>query len=273
MSNSFFRVLSYIVLSGLLAQSGCVFNIDSDARSCRVGDRLYSDGTSGILATDGCNTCSCDDGELSCTLMACVDPRVCGGIGNRTCSEHEYCAYQGECGYAAGTSTCKPRPDACPEIYAPVCGCDGATYDNECAAARHGTGFLHEGPCKGQSCKVDDAEYPDGTGGIPAPDGCNVCQCKSGSLACTKRACPASACVVNGEIYLTGSSGVPDPYSCNSCTCSDAEITACTEIACPLPEPCTLGRAIYQHGRGFVSSDGSTSCTCKDGNMSCTPVP
>ena len=31
-----------------------------------------ADGES-VPADDGCNTCTCDNGELACTLMGCVD--------------------------------------------------------------------------------------------------------------------------------------------------------------------------------------------------------
>jgi hypothetical protein len=32
-------------------------------------------------------------------------------------------------------------------IYAPVCGCDGQTHSNACAAAMAGTGVSSTGPC------------------------------------------------------------------------------------------------------------------------------
>ena len=38
---------------------------------------------------------------------------------------------------------------ACPEIYRPVCGCDGFSYSNACEASRFGVSVDYEGTCSG----------------------------------------------------------------------------------------------------------------------------
>ncbi len=158
---------------------------------CTYGDTVYQDGDS-FTANDGCNTCSCTGGEVTCTEMACA--AICGGFAGATCAEDEYCAYEpGDlCGAADASSTCLPRPEGCDMMYEPVCGCDGVTYGNDCTAAAAGTGVMSEGECPvvGEaSCTVRGIEVPSGAT-VGAEDGCNTCSCSDGSLACTRMACP-----------------------------------------------------------------------------------
>ncbi len=50
---------------------------------CEYNGWAYADGES-FLSIDGCNTCSCSDGEVLCTEMACVE-------NSGTCTSEEYC--------------------------------------------------------------------------------------------------------------------------------------------------------------------------------------
>lgn len=165
--------------------------------ACLVNGVTYPDGTDGIPAPDGCNICSCAAAILKCTLVhVCPAPKNCGARAGNTCNAAEYCAYVpgGLCGATDAEAVCKTRPSSCVAVSdtPPVCGCDGNTYSSDCVAAMAGTGVLQAGACPSavSSCTVGGVTYPDGVGNIPAADGCNICSCTGGSLACTKKACP-----------------------------------------------------------------------------------
>jgi hypothetical protein len=75
---------------------------------------------------------------------------VCGGLLGASCSPGEFCKFApGDfCGAADATGTCSPIPEVCGEIFAPVCACDGQTYDNACSANAAGTSVVSEGACE-----------------------------------------------------------------------------------------------------------------------------
>ncbi len=87
---------------------------------------------------------------------------------NGQCKGKQYCAKAvGDC---KGKGNCTAKPDVCPEIFKPVCGCNGKTYSNECFAAAAGVNVASEGACK--------------TGAAPKPCKTNK-QCGAGAY-CAK---------------------------------------------------------------------------------------
>jgi len=41
-------------------------------RTCEYNGKVYQSGE-GFKDEDGCNTCSCEDGQVSCTMMFCAN--------------------------------------------------------------------------------------------------------------------------------------------------------------------------------------------------------
>jgi hypothetical protein len=130
--------------------------------------------------------------------------RACGVADGGTCETGEYCAYTPRlCGKGKKGGRCETKPASCHGAYAPVCGCDGAVYDSECAASAAGVDLSVTGGC---------------TARVPSWMACGAHFCDARTSYC--------------EIVLSDVFDLPTDYTCkplpSACTAADGAARDCT---------------------------------------------
>ena len=177
-----------------------------------------------------------------------------GCLNNSQCSKSDYCHIDQGCKVTgAKMGRCEPRPKGCDLLYAPVCGCDGKTYGNACAAAVAGVNVAGKGPCTTSSCADLANAY---VMAVAEARGCSVGDGPKGPQ-CTKKVqnrlacgCPTFINPANVKA-LSQMASLEQSWKANKC---DA-----THGACP-PVPCKDPKGANCQG----TAPGSAKGTCQD---------
>ncbi len=139
------------------------------------------------------------EGECG-TVTTCTTNEECGDFVAMLCQKDT-----GVCD--SGLGVCVMPETGCPEVYAPVCGCNGKTYENECVAHANFMNVAYEGECGPEQGCFSNEECPSSPYG-----GTGFCQFKKGScegpgdciLAPNMDDCPklyAPVCGCDGKTY------------------------------------------------------------------------
>ncbi len=270
----------------------------ADLCDCAANPDLVFGDPCPLLCVQCGNYWACEDGRcvehcgpIPPEVLECREPPVCAG--NADCRRDEFCVTPpGKCG---ARGRCEVRPLGCPDVVAPVCGCDGQTYGNRCDAAAAGVSVASRGPCRERCGTIVGIPCPDGhfcelpadtcdsadLGGVclPLPDACPavfqpVCGCDGRTYAndCERQArlvqkahdgpcdCKPLRCRAGFVPDDSDGDGCPD-----GCTPACRETCSCYEGGSPEPRfPCLLECATCD-----------TFWTCEDGGCreNCGPVP
>lgn len=183
------------------------------------------------------------------------------GRTGKECPDDEVCIPNvGACNGAVN-GTCKPVVQTCPTVVAEVCGCDGKTYGNACAAQKALVTVAADGPCTTgpQACG--------GNTGLACPAGeiCNVGTCDLGGAGLCAPDPGLGPCPDGGQVEC----GCDDKTYPNVCYRLKAGVAKKQDGPCPEPPDATLCK-IGPSGKP-TSCPSGTYCRLNDGNpIECT---
>jgi len=195
------------------------------------------------------------------------DERVCGGLEALSCDAGEFCKYSDDsCSPGDETGVCEPVPEVCGEIYAPVCGCDDKTYDNECLANAEGVSVASDGKCGQPSDVCGPMEEECGEGEFCKYPISASCGTDTEAGVCTPK---PETCTLD-DVPVCGCDG--ETYS-NACEADAEGVSVASDGECDQPSKVCGGWTSEKCDEGEFCDYPNDSCAKADGVGVCKPVP
>ena len=210
------------------------------------------------------NACAAAEANASVAHLGACEQTPC--VSNAECGENDYCFSEEGCD---SPGTCQPRPFACTLEFDPVCGCNGQTYGNACAAAAAGVNVASRGVCEVQrecnsNADCDDADYCFSEAGCGEPGYCRakpeVCPANIDPVCGCDGRTYSNACFAAGAgVNVARSGACEDENECRTnIDCDDADYCF-SEEGCDAPGTCQpRPRFCTREYRPVCGCDGRT---------------